>query len=101
MKKNIIRTTVILGLLTFGALSASAAEACDKCTEKQVLQQFSQETADLTTALKVKNFQLRELYSYDGLDVHKVNQLEEEIKDLKEKINLSANKLGVSPCNRL
>ena len=102
MRKNtIVRTAVVVGLLSFGALSASAAEACEKCTEKQVLRQFTEETAELTTVLKTKNFQLRELYGYDGFDVQKANQIETEIKNLKDKIKLSANKLGVFPCTTI
>jgi len=99
MKKHIIAGTALaIGL--FGAFSASAAEACDKCIEKQALQQFNQETSGLTATLKAKILELRGLYGYESVDIHKVNQLEAEIKELKDRIDLSATKLGIPPCSR-
>lgn len=102
MKKNmIVGIALAMGILSVGAISASAADACGKCADKQAVEQFTQETGALSSELKVKDLELRALYGYDSFDTRKASDLEAEIKDLNEKINLSANKLGVSPCNRI
>ena len=101
MKKNmIIGLALALGILSVGALSASAADTCGKCADKQAVQQFSQETDSLSATLKAKDLELRGLYGYDSIDIHKVNALEEEIKELKNKINAAAVKYGIPACSR-
>lgn len=101
MKKNmIIGMALALGMVSVGALSASAADTCGKCADNQALQQFQQETGSLTSTLKAKDLELRALYGYDGIDIHKVNALEAEIKDLKNQINTSAAKYKIPPCSR-
>lgn len=101
MKKNmIVGIAMAMGLLSVGAMTASAADTCGNCADKQAVQQFTQETATLTSALKAKDLELRGLYGYDGLDTREVSRLETEIKELKDKINLSASKLGIQACNR-
>lgn len=101
MKKNmIVGIAMAMGILTVGAMSASAADSCGKCADKQAVQQFTQETAALTSALKTKDIELREQYSYDGIDTRKVSDLEEELKELKDKINAAAQKYGIPACSR-
>lgn len=99
MKKNMIAGMAI-GILTVGAISASAAESCGKCADKAAVQQFTQETAALTSALKAKDIELREQYAYDAIDLRKVSALEEELKELKDKINGAAQKRGIPACSR-
>ena len=102
MKKNmIIGLAMALGVLSVGAVSASAAGPCcneNKCADKQAVQQFTQEAGGLTGALKAKDIELRGLYSYDGLETQKIAGLEAEIKNLKGKIRVIADKYGISPC---
>ncbi len=101
MKKNmIVGIAMAMGILSVGAISASAAGSCGKCADKQAVQQFTQETDALTTTLKAKDLELRGLYGYDGLDAHEVNRLEVEIKGLKDKINASASKHSIPACSR-
>lgn len=101
MKKNmIVGIAMAMGILTVGAISASAADSCGKCADKQAVQQFTQETAALTSALKTKDIELREQHSYDGIDTRKVSALEEELKELKDKINAAAQKYGIPACSR-
>lgn len=101
MKKNmIVGIAMAMGILTVGAMSASAADSCGKCADKQAVQQFTQETAALASALKTKDIELREQYSYDGIDTRKVSALEEELKELKDKINAAAQKYGIPACSR-
>ena len=99
-KKMIVGIAMAMGILSVGAISASAADSCGKCAEKQAVQQFTQETATLTAALKARDIELREQNSYDGIDANKVNALEAEIKDLKDKINAAASKYGIPACSR-
>lgn len=101
MKKNmIIGMALALGILSGGTLSASAAEPCGKCAGKQVVQQFTQETTALSAALKAKDLELREQYSNDTLDTHKISALEAELKGLKDQINATADKLDIPACSR-
>jgi peptidoglycan hydrolase CwlO-like protein len=101
MKKNlIVGIAMAMGILSIGAISASAADSCGKCADTLAVQQFTQETSALTNVLKAKDLELRGLYGYDGIDIHKVNALEAEIKELKNKINTSATKHGIPACSR-
>ena len=102
MKKNmIVGIALAMGILSVGAVSASAAGPCcntGKCSDKQVVQQFSQETAGLASALKAKDIELRALSAYDGSDISKVSELEAEIKVLKGNIKVVAEKYGIQSC---
>ena len=102
MKKNlIVAIALALGVLSVGAVSASAASSC--CNEgkhagMQNVQQFSQETTNLSSELKAKDIELREQYGFDGMDTNKVSALEADIKDLKGRIALIAGKYNVQSC---
>lgn len=102
MKKNmIIGVALAMGMLSAGAVSVSAAGSCcgdGKCGDKQAVQQFTQETAALSSALKAKDIKLRELNSYDSIDIRKADKLEAELTELKDKIKVIANKYGISSC---
>jgi hypothetical protein len=100
-RKMIVGIALAMGMLSVGAISASAAGSCcndGKCADKQAVQQFTQETAALSGALKTKDIELREQYSYDGIDIHKVNDLEVELMELKGKIRIAAEKYGITTC---
>lgn len=99
MKKNMIAGMAMV-ILTVGAISASAADTCGKCADTAAVKQFTHETAVLTSALKAKDIELREQYAYDGFDARKVSALEEELKELKDKINGAAQKHGIPACSR-
>ena len=102
MKKNmIVGIALAMGMLPVGVISASAAGSCcidGKCTDKQVVQKFLQETAGLDGALKAKDLELRELYSYEGIDTRKADELEAGIKELKGKIKVVGEKYDIKPC---
>ena len=111
MKKNIVvGIAMAIGMLSVGALSASAAEANSNmvtCVDKQAHLQFSQETAGLASALKAKDAELREQYAYrdwdggthEGIDVRKINALEAEMRELKDRIYAAAQKYGIPTCS--
>lgn len=102
MKKNIIvGIAMAMGILSVGVVAASASESCcagGKCADKQVVQQFKQETALLADVLKSKDVELRELYGYEGIDLRRVDELEAQIKELKGKIKVVADKFAVPDC---
>jgi hypothetical protein len=72
--------------------------------EKLALQQFRQETAELTSALKTKEMELGEQNTYVireagppiDTDVGKILTLEAQIKELRSKIYAAAEKYGMS-----
>ena len=100
-KKMIIGIASVMGMLSVGAISASAAGSCcndGKCADKQVVQKFAQETAALSGALEAKDLELRAQYSYDAIDMNKVNELEAELKELKGKIRFAAGKYALPAC---
>jgi peptidoglycan hydrolase CwlO-like protein len=102
MNRNmIVGLALAMGILSVGAVSASAAGPCcgdAPCGDKQAVQQFTQETTALSNALKAKDLELRELNSYDSIDVRKADELEAELKELKGKIRVIATRHGISSC---
>jgi len=100
-KKMIIGITLAMGMLSVGAISASAAGSCcngSKCADEQVVQKFTQETAALSSALKTADIELREQNSYESIDSSRVNNLEAQLKELKGKIRVVAEKYGIPSC---
>lgn len=98
-KNMIVGIAVVIGILTIGTLSASAADLCENCTDKQAYQQFTRETTGLASVLMSKDIELRVQYSYDAIDTNKVDLLEAELKELKGKINAAAQKHGIAVCS--
>jgi hypothetical protein len=90
---------VATGVLAVGALSASAAEACGSCADKESVRQFTLETAALTGIVQKKDRELRELYSYDSIDMRRVGVLEGEIRELKAQIDAAARKYEIHSCS--
>jgi len=100
-KKMIIAVALAMGMLSAGAVSASAAASCctdGTSTDTQVVSRFTHEAADLTGAVKAKENQLRELYGYEGVDADRIDALEAEIMVLKGKIRVIADKFGIPAC---
>lgn len=101
MKRNMIAGMALaLGILSFGAISASAADSCGKCTDDKAVRQFTQETAVLTDTLKAKDLDLRKQYAFENIDINTVNALETEIRELNGKIDAAAQKYGIPACSR-
>ena len=100
-KKMIVGVALVMGILSVGAISASAAGSCcndGTCADQQVVQKFTQETAALSGALEAKDIELRAQYSYEAIDMTKVNELEAELKELKSKIRVAAEKYALPAC---
>lgn len=100
-KKVIVGIAMAMGMLSAGALSASAAGPCcqgGKCSDSQAVRQFIQETAALSSALKAKDIELRELNGHETIDIRKVDALEEELKELQGRLRVAGEKHGIPPC---
>jgi len=103
-KQTIAGVALVLGMLSVGAVSASAAGSCcidGKCSDQPTVQQFTKETATLRSTLKAKDIELRELAGYDSYDIRKQQGLEEEIKEIKDKIIVAGEKYGIPACCRV
>lgn len=105
MKKHIIiGLAMSIGVLSFGALSVSAADSnssMDTCSSKQAYQQYIQEASGPISELKNKDYELREQYSLsDYVDNYKINEIEADRRELKDKINAIAQKYGIPACSR-
>lgn len=102
MKKNIIvGIAMAAGVLTMGAMSASAAGSCNgTCADQQSIQQFKQETSVLSGNVETLKAQLREQYTYDSIDTRKVEELEVQLKSLKDKIGAIALKHNIPKCSQ-
>jgi len=98
-KQMIVGIALATGILAAGAWSASAAEVCGACADRQSVRQFTLETAALTGIVQAKDRELREQYSYDSVDIRRVNALEGEIGELKEQIAAAAQKYEIHACS--
>lgn len=101
MNRNRIAGIVAaIGLVTIGAVSASAAETACSCAEKQAVQQYRQDSGSLTSALQAKETELRELYLRETVDLATADRIEGELRELKGKIGTIAEKYGIPACSR-
>ncbi|ACM20921.1 hypothetical protein Geob_2570 [Geotalea daltonii FRC-32] len=101
-RKIIIGIALAMGMVA-AAMPASAAGSCreeGKCADKQIFQQFTQETSGLVSALKAKDLELREQYAFDRIDASTVGELEAELDELKGQINTVGEKFGIPLCCR-
>lgn len=99
-KQMIVGIMMALGIVAFGALSASAAGTCGKCADNQAVQNYQQESYSLSQAVAAKNAELRELYLLETIDLGKADVIEEELKELKGRIGNVADKYGIPACSR-
>jgi hypothetical protein len=110
MRKNTgLGIVIAAGMLSFGALSASAADSdfnMASCNSKQSYQQYTKETTGQISELKAKETELQALYGNDrygngSINGRTVSELNGEIKSLKNKINASAQKNEIMDCYRI
>lgn len=105
MAKKLIVTAMVMGIVSTGAFSASAADIYSKGTDREPCGQYTMEVTKLAETLQAKNNELSEENSYGVSeaytmkrpDVTKIEMLESEIKVLKNKINAA----GIPECCRI
>lgn len=102
MKKNIIvGITLAIGMLSVGAMAASAAGPCckdGKCTDSQAVQQFTGESSALISTLKVKDAEIAQERGFEGPNLDKISMLESERKAIKGQIDSISLKYGIPAC---
>ncbi|MCM0080876.1 hypothetical protein L4X63_04650 [Geomonas sp. Red32] len=102
MNKALIAAVALaVGVLSVGAVSASAANSCcdtGNCPQATAAPQFNKDTANLRSELKAKDLELRGLYAQDTVDPHQVSALEGQIKELKGQIRQAAGKYNMPSC---
>ncbi|KAF0217105.1 MAG: hypothetical protein FD174_3406 [Geobacteraceae bacterium] len=100
-KRAIISIALVLGMFAAGSAYAAGCNACGdggKCKDPQAVQQFRNETSSLASELKAKNLELRKENGMEGIDINRTSALESEIRELKTRIRVVAEKLGMPAC---
>lgn len=100
-RKMIASIAMALGVLSFGAVAASAADSCcsgGKCSDSQTVRQFKQATSGLSTELQAKERELRNEYLGDTVDTHRIQALEAERNEIKSQLQAIGTKDGIPAC---
>lgn len=100
-RKMILSTAMALGILLFGAWTASAAGSCcngGTCSDSQAVRQFKQETSALSTALQTKERELRNEYLGNTVDTNKILAIEAERNEIRKQLQAIGTKDGIPAC---
>lgn len=105
MAKKLIVTAMVMGIVSTGAFSASAADINGKVTDRETCRQYTMEVTKLSETLQAKNIELykensygvSEAYAMKRPDIAKIEALESDIKALQSKINAA----GIPECCRI
>jgi hypothetical protein len=100
-KKMIIGMAMALGLLSTGAVTASAAEPCGNCADSQALRQYRLERDSLNSSLKARESELHGLYAAEGIDMQRADALATEISRIKGDIAAAADRHKIPSCGRV
>lgn len=100
-RRAVIGMVVALGLFVGSSAYAVACGTCGeggKCKDPRAVQQFGNETADLAAELKAKDLELCKEYGMEGIDTNRTGALESDIRELRARIRVVADKLGFAAC---
>lgn len=104
-KKMLVAMALVMGTVSVGSMTAFAAEARGRCVDEQTFQQYTKETAGLTSEIKAKDLEVAQQSGYggiergyDGPDMNRISEIQAERKVIKEKIDAIAKKYGVRSC---
>lgn len=102
MNRNAIVTlAAALGIFTGGMAYAAGCGMCGKdagCNHDQSVQGFQEATQGLRDHVKRTDIALRNEYSFNRINMHRVDELERELKGLKAQLRAEAGKYGVPSC---
>lgn len=102
MRKNILAFVVVAMVLALsGAVYAEDGQASVKVINAESLNKFRQNTADLREQLKAKDLELRRLNGDEAIDVRRADELEADIRGIKEKLRSVAASMNLEVCNCL
>jgi len=98
MKFKTITVAVAVSLTVSGVVYAGGTSV-DPCVSAsaETVKQFRQNTSDLRGQLSVKELELRQEYSYEGIDMRRIEVIEGEIREIRDKIKTAARKLSLEP----
>lgn len=102
MRKNILAFVVVAMVLALnGLVYAEDGQASVNVINTESLNKFRQNTADLREQLKAKDLELRKLNSDEAIDVRRADELEADIRGIKEKLRSVAVSMNLEVCNCL
>ncbi|GLI39538.1 hypothetical protein KI811_16000 [Geobacter hydrogenophilus] len=99
MKFRIVIAFVVTASMAFVSVVYAEDALINPCVpvNAETVKQFRQNTATLREQLSAKNLELRQQYGYDGLNTSRIDELEGQLRELKEKIKAEARKLNIEP----
>jgi len=99
MKNRLVIAFMVAVSAAFGGVAYAGDALLNPCVpvNAETVKQFRQNTATLKDQLSAKELELRHEYGYDGLNMRRVDELEGEIREIKEKIRSVARKLNIEP----
>lgn len=102
MRSNISAIVVVTVVLALsGTVYAEDGQASVKAVHAESLNKLRQSTTDLRAQLKSKDLELRSLNGNETIDVRRADELEADIKGIKEKIRSVAASMNLEVCNCL
>lgn len=102
MRKHILALVVVAAVLALnGAVYAEDGQAIIKAVSAESLNKLRQNTTDLRAQLKVKDLELRRLNGDEAIDVRRADELEADIRGIKEKLRSVAASMNLEVCNCL
>ncbi|SNB45529.1 hypothetical protein [Geobacter sp. DSM 9736] len=92
-------TVAVAVSLSVSSVVYAGGTHVDPCVaaSAETVKQFRQNTSELRGQLSVKELELRQEYGYEGIDMRRVEAIEGEIREIKEKIKTVAKKLNLEP----
>jgi sugar phosphate isomerase/epimerase len=103
MKNKFVAFILVAGaVLAFSDVAfAEIGQAGVKVISSDTLNKFRKHTVDLREQLKAKNLELYGIYAYDSIDSRRVDELEQDITEIKVKIRSVAASMNIELCNCL
>jgi peptidoglycan hydrolase CwlO-like protein len=102
MRKHILALVVVAAVLALnGAVYAEDGQTSVKVINTESLNKFRQNTTDLREQLKAKDLELRRLNGDETIDVRRADELEADIRGIKEKLKSVAASMNLEVCNCL
>lgn len=100
-RKSIIGVAAAFGIFTASLAYAAGCDMCGKdagCNHDQSVKTYQEATQALRDQAKEKELELRQEYSFNRINMHRVDELEQELKGLKKQLRAEAGKYGVPAC---
>lgn len=95
MKHRIVIAIVVAVSVAASGVAFAGDALLNPCVpvSAETVKQFRQNTASLKEKLSGKELELRQEYSYEGINMRRIDELEGEIRAIKEKIKSVARDL--------